>query len=82
MTEKMSESREHIEKNILELAQSAAQTQATANEQLKRQGQSLKRSHWKINKLTVERTAADKDLTHIKKNKSVFKRLFLDYCCQ
>ena len=76
----MSENQEKIQRSILERTERTAQTQVSAKDELKRQGESLKNSNKNINELRDERTAADRDLSHIKKNQNVFKR-FLMNCC-
>lgn len=69
------------QKIILEKTESAVQKQNTALKQLKQQRKKLKSTKKNLKQLSVERKLGDKDLEHIKKNKNVFKKFFLDYCC-
>lgn len=77
----MSESEETVKYRVLRRTENAIQRQSKANEELRRQGQSLKQSHRNINELRDERRLADRDLTNMKHNRNVFKRFFLDNCC-
>ena len=77
----MSENEEKLKTRILKRTENAIQRQSVANEELKKQGKSVNESNKNLNELRYERRLGDQDLSHMKRNKNVFKRFLLDYCC-